>query len=371
MESPVEMVDTLKDLSDASDRIADSIVLEDASKSSVATLLKSLQDPVSRQSKKLKRLVDSFQRQKSVYGSELPYINVPVVIRAMLRAQHKSFANIGNGPWRADTVLYKANVMVMLADIFAYPATPQAIESPLEKLERDFPSPFLSSIANNSEQQNSLAGCSALTEETFLLALDVRTQYCIFLLNRHHRQPNFDPDEVLAQVFLNGAEFLKGWDVRGMRSGELEKRYRDTILGRVDIIKGTFPEDSHSLDAGEYVDISRLKSTFPWSTFVTQVASWGKLRLSEINSQISLLGGISGISNALEKQLTALEALEGQEEEKVVESIAGENLIDYNPPSDITRFASDQMKVPRKTPLGVKTNMRYVNQATLITGGRF
>ena len=357
---PEEMLDALPELAKASDMITSFLAPEDMSQTSSTELLKALQDPTSRASKKLTRLRVALQIPKDIYGNE-SYINLSIAIRAIHRVRRS--ADVGNGKWRADIVLYKANVAVMLDSVLSHPSNSQSVQSHLDKLERDFPLPFCSRVVSSVEETNHIVGSSALSKETFQLALDLRTQYCITLLDRTHRQL-FNPDTVVAQVFFEGPQTLKGWDVKGLQTEELSADHETLILERIKEIRESFAEDHTNLAAGQYVDLSRLRLAFPWVAFLMKLQRWSRLRLNEIELQMASVGGVPGISTAIEAKFHRAATPEGQDEQEFIESNSPKVHFDYNPAPEVSHSASDQVELPKKTPLAVAksrvADTRYV-----------
>ncbi|MCJ1437246.1 hypothetical protein MMC27_006632 [Xylographa pallens] len=286
-----QMVDALPDLADASDKILNLLLPEELSDESMEATIKSLQDPTSGLTKKLARLAGSLEPTKKVYGNE-PYINVSIAVRGTLAVRRSR--QVGFGPWRPDTIFHKANVAQLMASLFSLSA--QSIPPWVEKMERDFPAPFLSHLSK-SQQQFEPPGVSYLLEETLEAAFNIRMQLFISLLRQHYREDNFDPDVLLGGVFYASPNSIKGWDTDGLRSKELTGRHRKMIARRLDAIQEVFNEQ-------EVLNVESLTSEYPWSKCVSHLMTWAGLRKEEVEAQLVMVGGIERVRSALTAERT-------------------------------------------------------------------
>ena len=284
------MVDALPDLADASDKILNLLLPEEMSDKSIEAIVKPLQDPTSRLTKKLARLAGSFEPTRKVYGNEL-YINVSIAVRGTLAVRHSR--QVGFGPWRPDAIFYKANIAQLMASLFAISA--QSIRPWAEKMERDFPVPFLSHLSA-FHQQVEPPGVSYLLEETLEAAFNIRMQLFISLLRQHYKEDNFDPDVLLSNVFYASPNSIKGWDTDGLRSEELTGRHRKMIARRLDAIQGIFNEQ-------EVLDVESLISEYPWSECVRHLMRWAESRKEEVEAQLVMVGGIGRVRTALTAEI--------------------------------------------------------------------
>ena len=340
-----EMLDALPDLSEAADKILNFAVYPGSTPESLAKSVKELQDPSSRARKNLTRLGDSLQLHKRPFGNEL-YVNLSIGLRGLLGIRH--VGSVSDGPWRPDDIFYKANLATMITGLLSSQESSSSSQSTVEKMERDFPSPFFSQLVDSSELSRKAVGCSSLASESFEVALDLRTQYFIMLVQRHLLQPNFDPDLLLLQVFYENEDSLKGWDAEGMQKKDFGIDVQNAISGRINKIKGTFREDSQSVRTGQLVDLDQLRNMYPWSTFIVEVLSWGKLRNSEIQAEINSRGSVGGIRQALEVEIRERALLYARDDAGTDEGDSPHIQIDYHPASDIT---SEHVNLPIQTPV--------------------
>ncbi|MCJ1397618.1 hypothetical protein MMC11_000814 [Xylographa trunciseda] len=329
-----EMVDVLPDLADASDKILSHLVPEETSSDSIEAAVKTLQDSTSLFAKKFARLTGSFESIKKVYGNE-SYINVSIAVRGALKVRRAS--QVGVGPWRPDAIFHKANIAQLIASLFSLSA--QSMRPWAEKMERDFPAPFLSNLSK-SHQQVEVPGVSYLLEETLEAAFNIRMQLFLSLLNQHYREDNFDPDILLRDVFYASANSIKGWDINGLRTKELTRQHQKMIAERLDSIQEIFNEKNN-------LNLEALNSTYPWSRCVSHLISWAESRKDEIEAQLVLAGGVERVHSALTAETTRRTEL----------SIGSEGIgggddsplnvqLDFQP-SELSHHLSDQPEQPR------------------------
>lgn len=268
-----EMLDTLPDLSDAADKLLRWLLPEDLSENAIAAIRADLQYPNSRIGKNVKRLSAVFAAQKGIYGDFEHYINIPVVVKALVGLN--AVADI-DSVWRPEPILHKAN-LTTLVTVITRSWSEKFNNEHFDFLEGIFPAPFLT----RSDSINDLS-----------VAVEIRTQHFIMLSSRYTDVPNFDPDMILSQVFFNTPPNLKGWSVVGMRSEDLAKEQQAIIHRRLQDIRRNFSN-------GRAVDLPSLKSAYPWDDFVASVMNWSRARLDHIQEQIKAHGGVEAIVQSL------------------------------------------------------------------------
>ncbi|KAI9829408.1 MAG: hypothetical protein M1819_006345 [Sarea resinae] len=316
---PRELLETLPDLSQASESVLKIIAPKQASPYDIATsIAKDLQVPGSTTGRRLARMERNFQTVKEVFGSE-HYIKTSIILRGLL--QEMSANNIGVGPWRPDVILQKANIATLVSRVLTMQGGTQDAYQVTQLLDRIFPTPFLDSLMRPSDDSRANPGSSKLLQETFDLALNIRTQLLIVLLARLRSAPNYDPDRILTQVFFeapverslelsqqedtlrNGK--VRGWDISGLggAENELSEEFTRFVHQRVQYIREFFPEDIRSIRSGDYADLERLEEAFPWTDFIAEVVSWSKQRLDEIERHLDAQGGAEAVRDLLEQEM--------------------------------------------------------------------
>ena len=290
--SAEDMIDTLPDLSDASDKMLKFVIPAELSEVSVATIMAQLQNKSTREHKKLKRLGDTFERQRKEYGGD-SYIHVGDTLRRLL-GRKPSPINEQTASWRPDALFQKANLAILVMQILSV-ANQDQKDHFIEDLAGTFPLPFIQRLGL---PQNLAPECSALAEATFELALEVRTQEAIMLLARHVGKINFDPDTALLQVFYDSNN-LKGWAISGLQVVDLTKEAKDIILSRIEQLRGAFKLDEPMPSDGRSSGIGSLRASFSWTTFAQRIFAWAGQRRTEIEIQTTTYGGAQAICQGL------------------------------------------------------------------------
>ena len=284
-----DILDTLPDLSDTADRFLSFVIPAEISEVSVATTIAQLHNKDTHENKKLRRLGDTFERQRKEYGGD-SYINVGDTLRRLL-GEKAAPVDEQTASWRPDALLQKANLAILVFQMLSSEEQKQK-EIFLEDIAGIFPRPFAQRLGNSEDLT---IECSALAEATFRLALEVRTQEAIMLIAKHVGELNFDPDTALLQIFYDAKE-LKGWAVSGLRAAELQDEAKKKILGRVEELRVAF-RSTTSDERSSAVEI--LRETFPWTLFTQQMVAWAGQRLIEIETQTTTYGGARVICQRL------------------------------------------------------------------------
>ena len=290
--TPEDMLDALPDLSDTSDKLLNFIISPQLSEVSVATILAQLQNKNTREHKKLKRLGDTFERQRKEYGGD-SYINVGDTLRRLLGVKAGPIDE-QTASWRPDALFQKANLAILVLQILSITKQDQK-DHFVEDIAGTFPQPFVQRLGL---PESLTPECSALAQATFRLALEVRTQEAIMLLARHVGKINFDPDTALLHVFYD-TNNLKGWAVSGLRIVDLTKEAKEIILGRVEKLREAFRSNGPMLSDHQTSVVESLRVNFSWVTFAQQMVAWAAQRLTEIEIQTTTYGGAQAICHGL------------------------------------------------------------------------
>ena len=342
-----DLLDALPDLSSTSDKLLRLLIPIDPLDEVIGSMMHDLKIPDSRMSKNLQRLWNSFQIPREFYGNN-HYIHIVPILRTLLGEDR--MATISYGVWRPDPLLQKANLCSMLVPIVV--SSPNlAGDQAIEELDHVFPIYFLNGFVG-PELLKTHTGCSTLLEETLTLALELRTQYAIILLSRYVNQANFDPNTILSQVFYQATDSLKGWDMAGLRAGELPKAFEDMIIHRLTLIRESFLEEHEASRIGELADIESLKTKFPWDSFVTAVVSWSRARLDEIKHQIDISDGdgADNIKLALEQEIQSISKAISATDEN-----SQRVQLDYDPPSELSQAPTESIDTFQN--LGISENL--------------
>ncbi len=321
------MLVALPDLSEAADKLLGCLVPSESSEAAITSRMRKLHTKGTIANVNWRRHGNAFQAQRELYGSE-SYINPSAALKTLLGTKQLSEAT--SGPWRPDALFQKANLAVLASNIFNRPSQEQDDQF-IEELEQAFPRYFTEALASSDVL---VPGHSMLIVETFQFALEVRTQYAITLLAQYSAQPNFDSDVVLHQVFYKNKDVLKGWGVPGIHSENLTDEFEDAILKRLTQLREAFTD---FLDSA----IERLRTTFPWISFVHKTVAWISKRMKEIKTQIIASGGNQAIYESLSDEVQRLIVARP--------SMNYDDLVlNYEPPSEASNTASEHQNVASK-----------------------
>ena len=337
-----DMLDALPDLVDASDKILKVALLHkvaEVSQERVEARIRTLQNSNSTASNSLSRQLPGYREQKSVYGNE-QYVNLSIALRAMLGVRRP--AEVGDGPWRVDDVFHKANLANLVVDVLSLRAN---VKQPfLEKMERDFPAPFMSQLSK-LRQSSGIAGVSLLMKETFEAAFSLRVQLFLSMVNQYIYQSNFDPDNILLHIFYDdGKEIIKGWDIDGLRTADLSTQQKKEIVKRLESIRSHFGQEPSS---EQLVDLQALESKYPWSECVMKLLLWARQRVDEIEAHLAALGGVDCLQEAIKAEMQNRRYIGA----KLAEEVGGDVILDYTP-SEVSHRPSAQIE-PRDTTTGM------------------
>ena len=327
------MLDALPDLVEAADKLLGLLMPAELSEVSVASVMTQLHMKGSRESRNWRRLGNTFQAQRDLYGSD-SYINPLGALRVLLST--KRVSELSSGPWRPDALLQKANLAILASSILSQPWQEQADQF-IEELEQIFPRSFTEALV---PFDTLTPGTSALALETIQYALEVRTQYAIMLLARVSSQPNFDWDIVMQQTFFRDEKTLKGWGIAGLRSEDLTEEVTLPIITRVGQVREAFEASPKDHSAA----VERLRINFPWTTFASQTIAWIILRSNEVEAQIASNGGTEAICQGLNDEI--------QRNRLAKASISDVNndetpqlKLDYTLPSEVSHAALEQQEI--------------------------
>lgn len=288
--SAEDMTDALPDLFHASNKILDLVMPEELSESSVQIKKDQHSDLKSKQTRHLRRLVPNFQAQRELYGGDR-FIDVPATVRAVLGVSKAN--DVRPGPWRVDPVFYHANLASLITALVAQ--SREDDEQLMNRLDETFPQAFVRVFVDDVTVDK-VADGSALLRQSFELALEIRSRFFIDSARRLLNHSEFDPDELLRQVFYTERDRLKGWNVAGLRSDDINRNegFRMSVINRLDQLRETFSEKTSP------VDLDHLDRAVPYIRLSTVLLQWSRLRLREIEMQLQGVNGVAGILRAVQ-----------------------------------------------------------------------
>jgi hypothetical protein len=233
-----------------------------------------------------------------------------VHIRAVHRALFSGYHDLAAAQSGLDLVLYLANLLVFAKQMIHSDRSEKEIWDALRQLDNSFPSQFMRSLVSDAEPTTT--GDSALLQDTLNLALELRTQLAILVLERSTTEMDFDPDEVLSEVFLRsessqetGSAIIRGWSIAalGGEDSALPQFFQHLVIERLKKIREFFLLDEESLESGDVVDLEGLGASFPWEATILRLLHWVRLRHRELRAAIEELGGGAAILGSVKQQM--------------------------------------------------------------------
>lgn len=235
-----------------------------------------------------------------------PYISVRAVNHALFGLR----PDVATSQSGLNLILYLANLLVFAKQMIYSDRNEKEIWNEIRNLDLLFPSQFMHALDSNVEPTP--AGDSQLLQDTFSLALELRTQLAILVLEQSIADDQFDPDDALGEVFFRsessqdmGASTIRGWNLAalGGEDSALAKNFENLVVERVQTIRQYFLQDDASLEQGNNVDIDGLIASFPWEATILQLLHWVRLRHRELRTTINTLGGGSSILENVKQEI--------------------------------------------------------------------
>lgn len=288
---PEDMMDALEDLSEASKKILDPLIPDEVTEASIQRLKEHLSDMKSKEARQLRRNTPNFQAQREAYGGER-FVNTPDIVRVILDVS--KLDDVRPGPWRMDPVLYQANLASLITALIAQGG--EDVGSVQSELVKSFPRPFLERFVPITKVEG-VADGSALLWESLRLGIEIRTRFFIDSAKQIVNDTGFDPDELLTQNFYKNGRKLRGWNVAGLRSEDIDSNedFKTLIINRVHQLRETFSETEEPI-----IDFDSLENAFSHARFTTAVVRWIQLRLREIQNQLQSVKDVAGIVQAIQ-----------------------------------------------------------------------
>ncbi|KAF1836976.1 hypothetical protein BDW02DRAFT_492543 [Decorospora gaudefroyi] len=232
--------------------------------------------------------------------AEISYIHVRALHRTLFGANGDATASRTG----LDLILYLTNLLLFAKHMLHSDRNGRDIWDALRELDITFPAQFMSSLVLGATP--TATGESALLEDTFSLALELRTQLVILALNDPLGSTSFDPEEVLNETFLRSessqaadGSLTRGWNMLALGGDDssLPRKFHARVTERLNNIRQFFLRDEDSLKRGGLVDVERLVANFPWEPMVLRILHWVRLRHRELRAAIQGVGGADTIAD--------------------------------------------------------------------------
>ena len=285
------------------DKVLDIIAPEAAPLGRLESILSEVKKPGSKDAKLLSHRERLFAMQLDVFGRNKnhPYIKPPTVMKALFAPQ--PVPSRDPRIW-VEEIFYKANIASFAQWLVSSERDAPHTLNLVRILDQTFPTPFLSSFIQSGPKAGLLAvGSSKLLDDTFRLGLELRTQAAIVALSISKREPGFDPDEKLREVFfLESGDASKpqarGWHTKQLGGGDsiLHPTYLKLIAKRIGEISESFREDAS-------VDFDSLSDRYSWSSFAIRGLVWTSLRNEEISTFVHARGGVDNLVEQLGRSI--------------------------------------------------------------------
>ena len=294
------VAEMLPDLWNDSYRIMNLLAPADASEEQVESIVRELKVSGSRLAKLLRQNEKRFAVTREHYGNE-PYIKTALIFQRLLGSPDPAETSS-----RPDAIIQVANLATLVKDFLVMEKESQSSQSILGGLDSYFPQVFITKFENNIQSGN-----STLLDESFELALDIRTQLTIVALGFQKEQESWDPDQILLATFYDPPQHrspplsdfedtIRNGQPKDLMGASLELTDDQTaeVLQRVRDIRSAFRQSNDAIELGDLVDFDQLGENFSWVKFLTDLVHWSRMRLDEISEGIKQQGGVTIITQA-------------------------------------------------------------------------
>lgn len=283
------------------------------------------------------------------------YINTRAVHRALYGDEDTIAAQSG-----LNLVLYLANLLIFAKQMIPSHRTEKEMWTVVRRLDNFFPTQFMRSLIFDGA--STVVGESALLNDTFELALELRTQLAILYLERSASEDDFDPDEVIGQVFLRseasqeeGAGIIRGWSTAALGGEEsyLPQELERKVIDRIEKMKEFLPMDDESLERGDVIDIEALGANFPWEATVLRLLDWVRCRHRELRIDLEETGGPATILRRVKQQV--------EEPQTATEQPRAISVPRESPRRKRTSFGRDRRRSSRKFDPNAPVDLRAID----------
>lgn len=293
---------------------------------------------------------------KHFKSDEHNYIQVRAIQRALFAANYEAVA----AQTGLASILYLANLVIFVKTMIHSDRNSKSVWDALRQLDNTFPSQFMRSLTSNPDLE---PGASALLYKTFELALELRTQLAILVLDRSSANSEFDADDELKAVFYRtessqdtDASFILGWNIAALGGDEvaLPEEFHAKVDERVDQLQECASADSTSQDGG--VNLVNLYKTFPWEVTVLRLLDWARLRHEEIHAAIDDFGGATSILSRVKQGIKGLLPVDQTSTE-----LAAHTASQKSPRKKRASFGRDRRRSSRKFDPNAPVDLRSID----------
>lgn len=351
------IVKHLRKLCDSADEFLEHIAPSGATMPDDLRNIKEMQKPGSAYSEEyLDYEIELNVHLKHFKSEEHSYIHVRALHRALFGTDEQTAASDAG----LDLILYLTNLLIFAKQMIYSDRDDKTMWDVLRQLDNTFPAQFMRSLDPNA--QPSGKGESRLFRETFLLALELRTQLAILVLQKLTDSLDFDPDETVSEIFFRSessqavdGSSIRGWNTAALGGDEapLPQELQDQVAARLNEIRHFFLTDEDSLQRGELVELERLREKFPWEATILRLLAWVRLRRKELLDAIEDLGGAVAIARDIKKL--------HEEPQPVIEQANGPTIPQESPQRKRTSFGRERRRSSRKFDPNAAVDFRAID----------
>lgn len=239
-------------------------------------------------------------------GETQQYIHIRAV-HAALFGENRDSAAAETG---LDLLLYQANLAIFAKDMIKTHRNDKNMVDMLRVLDNLFPALFLPALVSGVDAAPSIAGDSALLQETFDLALELRTQLAIMHLLQGSASQAFNPVTALKGLFYdsnpdnpNEPASVRGWNVFALGGDDaaLPTAFSEKVGIRVTTIIQYLVDDEALEERGNSGDMEWLRD-FPWEATILRLLAWVRDRNTELEAAMRHFDGAVGISERVKAE---------------------------------------------------------------------
>ncbi|KAL4924575.1 uncharacterized protein BDV17DRAFT_209437 [Aspergillus undulatus] len=285
---PEMMLEALPDLQRTGKSVLDFLAPTTASPVQIVNKAKLLSDPKNTQSRRLRRLLANLDRDVKLFSSDI-YIDAAGIGRkfaSVIAGKRGHFTD-----WSPIPIIQSANCARFALEVLLAGTSMNSQRQAIRSVERLFPTPFLLSL----NEEGNRPGESALEKETFELALEIRKQSLILLLDDKQGDPDFNPKNAVKLCFFTGLSRQsppRGFNLPslGGLDGALPPRYRDTIQ---EVYNDILVSEQDGI-----FDVDELRASYLWKRFVLKAAHWLRRRTEEIHTELQTCASAQDVHDA-------------------------------------------------------------------------
>lgn len=299
-----DVINNLENLDTITEEILNVVTPEQGNQEVLQSHTNSMLNVTDRFYKRINAKFNIFSSAQSLFGSQA-FIKPEHVIRRLLRFPEDT--DLLSSAWLPDEILFKANLVTLLRLTFDGETSNRKWDT-ATTLDAQFPG-FSTRTLVYPDAFRNLVGESKICEDTWVTAIDIRTQaYILGLEDGAIEGPLLETPEVVflansgdPSIDLGNGTYMRPFDVALTSQGDAE--FQQLYLDRLLEIKGILQHHSDRESA-----VKALKEEFPWGSMCFTLIQWTQARYIELRQMIQSRGGVERIVESLQSEVDALEA---------------------------------------------------------------